>query len=72
MGTVVLSDMRNLQYVPALVMSPDCGPVCLGQCSVCDTRTVEHVLRTVVQSGMGSVHYVPTLVMYPVFSMYQR
>ena len=33
--TVVLSGMDSLQYVPALVMYPDCDPVWHGQCSVC-------------------------------------
>ena len=33
--TVFLSGMGSVQYVPALVMYPDCVPVWHGQCSVC-------------------------------------
>ena len=31
LGTVVLSDVGTAQYVPALVLYPDCGPVWHGQ-----------------------------------------
>ena len=33
--TVFLSGIDSVQYVPALVMYPDCVPVWHGQCSVC-------------------------------------
>ena len=58
--------MDNLQYVSALVMYPDCSPVCHGQSSVCMlTALVMYPDCSPVWYGQSSVCMLTALVMYP-------